>query len=296
MGNRFYDREWRPAFEIERSDGEGFRSLTMRDAKKLKLYPSVTTYLDCAPKPALTNWLVGQPLEYVWRNLIDGCVFTFNGLEEMNILLKGFSRDSMPHNINKFDFVKWAKDGAEEEKAKAPRLGTKIHKIIEKYSVWQFKNKAPTLIIDEELKPWVKTFNEFFNDNKMKVGSTEKRVGCHKYGYAGTVDFVGEFAGMQNCVIDYKTTKFKNGKPFYYFSWGCQIAAYAYAIESAHRPGGIPFESLPTLVSVAIDSLDPKNIEYKIWEDKNELMQGFLLCRDMWCSKFGPGKGWDPVK
>ena len=53
-GGHWYYQDGRPCYEI---NGRG---TTLRDARKLNLVPSVTTFLNVLAKPALTNWLVNQ--------------------------------------------------------------------------------------------------------------------------------------------------------------------------------------------------------------------------------------------
>lgn len=51
----WYDRDGNCAYEIIGANGKR-RPTTLRDAKKLGLYPSVTTVINLAAKPGLQNW------------------------------------------------------------------------------------------------------------------------------------------------------------------------------------------------------------------------------------------------
>jgi hypothetical protein len=59
--NHWYTREGVPMYTVEAVKG-GQRNTTLRDARKLNLVPSVTTVLNVAAKPALTQWLLNQVL------------------------------------------------------------------------------------------------------------------------------------------------------------------------------------------------------------------------------------------
>ena len=57
----WYDQDGAPAYTTVGANGKE-RSTTLRDARKLKLVPSVTTVMGMAAKPALENWKVDQAL------------------------------------------------------------------------------------------------------------------------------------------------------------------------------------------------------------------------------------------
>jgi hypothetical protein len=59
MGDHWYDRAGKPAYEVQKRDG-GLRPTTLADARKLGLVPSVTTVLSVLAKPALEVWKVKQ--------------------------------------------------------------------------------------------------------------------------------------------------------------------------------------------------------------------------------------------
>ena len=59
--NHWYTRDGAPMYTVEAAKG-GQRNTTLRDARKLNLVPSVTTILNVAAKPGLTQWLQKQVL------------------------------------------------------------------------------------------------------------------------------------------------------------------------------------------------------------------------------------------
>ena len=57
----WYDAEGKPAYTVVGANGNE-RSVTLRDARKHNYFPSVTTILGVAAKPALENWKIDQAL------------------------------------------------------------------------------------------------------------------------------------------------------------------------------------------------------------------------------------------
>ncbi len=57
----WYDQAGKPAYTVIGKNGKE-RAATLRDARELKLYPSVTTIMGMAAKPALENWKIDQAL------------------------------------------------------------------------------------------------------------------------------------------------------------------------------------------------------------------------------------------
>jgi hypothetical protein len=101
----WYDKAGKPAYTVIGANGKE-RPTTLRDARKLNLYPSVTTIMAVADKPALTNWKVDQAV-----------------LSALTLpRLDGESLD---------DFMIRAKRDAKEQSMKAADRGTEIHADIE---------------------------------------------------------------------------------------------------------------------------------------------------------------------
>ena len=102
----WYDREGNAVFEVAKAKGGGMRPTTIADARKLNLYPSVTTVLSVLAKPSLDDWKLQQVAERAYSNPPqDG--------EEVS----AYSRRII--------------DGAFEQVSDAADLGTRIHAGIE---------------------------------------------------------------------------------------------------------------------------------------------------------------------
>jgi len=260
----FYSRDCKPQYQVVTAKGDKLRPATIRDAKKENWLPGVTDILNVVNKPNLTNWLVEQPLNAI-----------VNNSEEMAELLIS----------DPVQFKILAKEYAEIEKNKAPDLGSRIHKAIEGYLRWRESGKKSQFFPDDEMKPWIRTFNEWFNLHDITVDSLEKVVVQTKGNqlYGGKLDFVGKIDGKK-CYIDWKTQGWKSGKPLFYESWGAQNAAYA-ASE-----GNL---SDALLINVCLDSKDPKNLKMKIWENNSDLYNQFILCYHLYVSPMY--KNWNPA-
>lgn len=79
-------------------------------------------------------------------------------------------------------------------------LGTRAHAAFEAI----LKNEVPEVTAD--IQPLVASFRKWKDDNNVKPLHLEKTVYSKKYGYAGTLDFVGYVNG-ELTIIDWKTSK-----------------------------------------------------------------------------------------
>lgn len=66
--SHYYNKKAEPCHKVKRSDGKGLRDTTVRDARKLKLYPSVTTIFGILNKIGLTDWQIERALKAVHQN------------------------------------------------------------------------------------------------------------------------------------------------------------------------------------------------------------------------------------
>ena len=64
----WYDRNGNACFEVPKAKGGGMRATTLADARKLGLYPSVTTIMSVMAKPQLDDWKLQQVAERAFSN------------------------------------------------------------------------------------------------------------------------------------------------------------------------------------------------------------------------------------
>ena len=169
------------------------RPTTIRDAKALKLLPSVSGILKVINNPALERWKFSEIVRACYENPANG--------QEL---------DDYTHRIleNAFNVATEAAD-----------LGTRIHANIE-----ALLKKEP-LPYQDELS-YALDAVEDMESLGIDVVESEFCTTCPTYGYAGTTDVAfthGEVCG----ILDFKSKKTKEGEPVVpNFGHAAQIAAY----------------------------------------------------------------------
>lgn len=113
----------------------------------------------------------------------------------------------------------------QEKKEDAATVGGLIHKWIQEYIEWQLgRGEEPKEPINDQMKLGMQAFLAWSKDHNVKFKETEKKVYSKKYGYAGTIDFIGKVNGKSS-VVDFKT----GSGPWY--EHVLQISAYKEAYE-----------------------------------------------------------------
>lgn len=194
--SHWYAIDGSPNHRIKGKNGKE-RNTTLRDARKLNLFPSVTTILGVLDKPGLNKWKLDQlALSMLTLPKIDG-----ESLE---------------------DFKERAKKDSKEQVIEAANIGTEIHDSIEQF--FRGNKKVKHLEIAEKVLDLIVE-----TTGHSKGWVPEQRFSC-TYGYGGMVDLhhmSGEW------VIDYKT---KDGdeeafsKIRVYDEQTMQLSAYAYGL------------------------------------------------------------------
>jgi len=185
MGH-WYDKEGSPK-HFEGKDGKG---TTLREARKLNLYPSVTTIGQIKYKFGLEKWKIETVCKYALTQGIDKEVYVV---------------------VNE----------AFEELDKQAQDGTDIHDILEK-----FQNN---MYMDSEHEPMCvavmecieeHTGMDFFDDF-----TTETRFCDTEHGFAGMCDLHNE-----HWIIDYKSKDTVDDKTKGWKEQAEQLAAYAHGL------------------------------------------------------------------
>ena len=197
----WYRADGEPLHTIDMTNG-GERNTTLRDARKMNLFPSVTTVL----KDVLVNYGVQKWL----RNTL---------LESAYTLPESFRLQAFANYKLKVE------EEAEEFGAKARDFGSKVHDAIDCYHL----NKD--YVADEEIEPYLAEYRKWFEANIISVISSEETVVNHDTGYAGRMDLVADHREHGLCVIDFKTQRAKGSVKFY-DTWLYQLAAYRKCIPS----------------------------------------------------------------
>jgi len=204
MGH-WYTKDRESMYEIAGKDGT-MRDTTLRDARKLNLFPSVTTIIGQLDKPGLNAWLQGEVCKATLANPI-----------EKGELLK--------------DWILRIKKISKEVGESKAKIGTDIHDAIE--SIWRNDSASIISSSGEYTEIAARTVEAIINHcNTDEFEPEQVVIGS---GYGGKVDLHNE-----DFVIDYKTKditdeewdKIIAGKPkkMAYASECMQLSAYRAAL------------------------------------------------------------------
>ena len=253
-----------PLHEVPRADGKGSRPTSLRDARKLGLFPSVTNVLSILAKPGLDAWKQEQAIL---------ATLTLPRTE-------GETLD---------DFAKRVLVDMTSEVGRAADLGSAVHAAIEGYAQgrWLPEDKGVARLF-EPARQW-------FDKEVTQIHSVEIATAHLEWGYAGRVDLVATLRSTgRPTVIDFKTQKTRrdkdgNFKPILHDTWPLQLEAYRMALAS--RDKGLADAAI---ASVVIGSTDPVPVVVKVWDDadKDGYFRAFLAARDLWVWQ----KNYCPVK
>ena len=165
--------------------------------------PSVTTICGILDKPALVQWSANMACDYILDELGD--INSRIQADQLNAEIVG-------NIVNKArtEFRKMSK--------KAMDIGSNVHAAIERYLL---TGKEPLISVDAEVAGFL-AFLEWSEQYDMRVIETEKTV--YSELYAGTCDLVCTL-GNKKYLIDFKTSKLKDGSPAY-AEHRYQVAAY----------------------------------------------------------------------
>jgi len=193
----WYDRDGKAVFEVPKAKGGGMRATTIADARKLGLYPSVTTVLSVLAKPQLVDWQLGQ---------VAGKAYT-------NPPQDGESQE---------DYARRIISASQEQVGEAADLGTQIHAAIEAH----FKGEP----VAEEMQVYVRPTVTALENAGIKLLEHELRLVNTDLGYAGTTDAVMQNDWGNVGILDFKSRKTKPGQKCEpWETEPMQIAAYSAA-------------------------------------------------------------------
>jgi len=228
MGH-FYTPNGLPAYYQPKQKGNGMRPTNIRDARRLKLVPSVTEILKVADKPALNDWRVKQAyLHALTTPPIEG--------ETPDAYMKRCQRN------------------ARDELDATSDQGANIHDALEAY----FSNG----IYSTKWQPWVDSVIDYMEnlfEFQLDIDDwvAEKSFatgGPDQQGYGGKVDLYSPERGI---IMDWKTKSWKPGKePKGYVENAMQLAAYR---------NGLDMSIGARLINLFINREDPNLICHHEW-------------------------------
>lgn len=198
-GGHWYKANGEPCYEIEGKNGKA-RPTTLRDARKLNLYPSVTGVIRLMDAPGLTRWLVQTAIE---------SALTLPRIE-------GETSDAFLIRVE-------ADRKAQAEAAR--NRGTEIHGAIEKH----YRNELG----ESSWSPWiVEAVGEINTVCGVQTWKPERSFADPR-GYGGKTDLhSGEW------VLDFKTID-KDVPKTLFDEHICQLAAYREGLNIPGARAGI---------------------------------------------------------
>jgi hypothetical protein len=224
-----------PSSHWYKPDGDPAYSATLRDARKEKLYPSVTQIIGILAKPAIESWAVNLMSETCWDNPASWS-----------------NRESLEGYRSRIEPI------YNERRSEAAIRGSAIHDFAEAYiqhdpdinTVPGYESQC------EKLAQWI--------EDNIRVATAEQSF-AHNVdgmGYGGRIDAYGWLNDGQSFVLDFKTQGCK-GKPTYYPEWQYQLAAYhawrkdTFGMLSLGPDGLAITRPDPVCISVVIDTNSP---------------------------------------
>lgn len=191
----WYWPDGKPAHRLPRSDGDGDRATTITDAKRMGLYPSVTSILGVLAKPGLERWKLEQ--------LSLACLRHPKQAEESEAF-----------------WCSRVRNAAFEQVEQAADLGTTIHAALE-----AAMNGEP---YDPELQRYVQPVMQWKASTGIEIVDREVRMVNKAEGFAGTADVLFRYGQNGIGILDYKTRKTAPKEPVAaYDNQAMQLAAYA---------------------------------------------------------------------
>lgn len=192
-GGHWYSADGSPAYEIKAKAGH-MRAVTLRDARKLNLFPSVTGILACAAKPQLERWKIEQAML--------ACL-------------------SLPRAEweNETEFMARALTDSQEQANKARERGTLLHAQVEQ----SFLDYAR---VEPEHLEYVAPVRQWLDIRFGGIAWCAEKSFASALGYGGKVDLHSRDIG--GVVLDFKTKDFSDPLTVKgYDEQGIQLAAYA---------------------------------------------------------------------
>jgi hypothetical protein len=240
----WYQTDGTPLHRLPTADGRGERATTLADARRLGLYPSVTSILNVLAKPGLEKWKLDQVAQATLR------------------LPKG-EEESTDYWCSR------VRNAAFEQVEQAADLGTMIHGALEAAMAGE--------PYDPELQPYIKPVLEWKATTGIEVIDREIRLVNKAEGFAGTADVLFRYGQFGMGILDYKTRKTKRGeKVTAYDNQAMQLAAYA---ATYWGPENI---TRVVAANVFISTTEPGRIEVVKHANLFRDWQAFKLVAALW--------------
>lgn len=198
-GSHWYTSDGRPWHTMPQTGDDGCRPTTLRDARKMGLFPSVTGILSVIDKPNLGTWKM--------RQVAMRSHGVTRGLRE-----------------NELAWADRMIEAAMAQVRQAAAMGSRIHRALDMAVSGQY--------CDPNLWVFVRPVLEWLAATGITIVGTEQVVVNRVEGYGGSTDlqFVWGHNNRRRGCIDYKTRKTIPGQPIKpYETEAMQLIAYCKA-------------------------------------------------------------------
>jgi len=220
--------------------------LDLRSAREVNAYPSITTVLKERANGALDTWKQDQLFQAMVAHPYKG-----DDLE---------------------NYKKFISDLASKKGTDAADFGTRLHDALDIF---------PQMTIDQDLAPYIEAFAPAYHDMVSERVSSEIMLADEDVGVAGRTDLVAVTKEHGLAIIDYKTSKFRNGKASFWDSYKIQLAFYAKCYQKQFG-----LKKPPRIINCGINSEQPMMPQWKVYtvEEQEQAYKEFLCIAYLWFS------------
>ncbi|MCX6995793.1 MAG: hypothetical protein NTV49_01590 [Kiritimatiellaeota bacterium] len=240
----WYQPDGTPAHRMVTNDGAGERVTTIKDAKRLGLYPSVTSILGILAKPGLETW-------------------------KLNQVALATLRAPRQENEGEAFWCNRVRNTAFEQVELAADLGTMIHGALEAAMAGNDFDPAMAVYVDPVLA-WKRETGILIVEREIRLVNTA-------HGFAGTADVMFRYGDNGIGILDYKTRKTEPGKPVgAYEDQAMQLAAYAATYWGEENVGRV------LAANVFISTTEPGRMEVVKHANPERDWQAFKMVAGVW--------------
>lgn len=220
--------------------------LDLRSAREVNAYPSITTVLKERANGALDTWKQDQLFQAMVAHPYKG-----DDLE---------------------NYKKFISDLASKKGTDAADFGTRLHDALDIF---------PQMTIDQDLAPYIEAFAPAYHDMVSERVSSEIMLADEDVGVAGRTDLVAVTKEHGLAIIDYKTSKFRNGKASFWDSYKIQLAFYAKCYQKQFG-----LKKPPRIINCGINSEQPMMPQWKVYtvDEQEQAYKEFLCIAYLWFS------------
>lgn len=211
-GSHWYYPDGKPCYELPKKDG-GMKSPTLADARKLNLFPGVSTILKVLHKENLVNWLIEQ------------AVLAILTTPRITVVVAGVDGNvtSRPETDDEFTKRVLSTERVQDQESQVARdRGTQMHDGLDLLCKGQ--------PVASDLLPWIKPAFDSVMKHGTVLGTEISIVGR---GYGGRIDLIQKAPVTGSSIIwiwDWKTGK-KLPEKGAWSEHKLQLAAYAMAVQ-----------------------------------------------------------------